>query len=328
MTRYLLGVIVALAAAGPSWAGATDYFSEFTKDFGTTPRGPVLMHYFTIKNTTAQTVQIGQPRVSCGCVSTQLLKNSLAPGESTAVLAMMDTRRIPQAGVLKQVIVYVPFLAPTLEEVSLTVQAIARDDLVMTPDTLAFGTLRKGQGGVASTKITFMSDPTWEVKEAVSTGAYIKPEAKLVSREGAAVTYEVTARLDPSCPVGDWTADVWLKTTNPAVEKLRIPVRVAVMAPLALNPGAVQLSEVKIGDTWEHNVILRGSQAFKVLEVKGGDDVVSLKPQSNDAMPVHVLKIAVHPNTAGTLSRNFEIVTDLKEQERVSLPFKATAVQK
>jgi hypothetical protein len=327
MRRQLLGVIVLLGAAGPAWAGANDYFSEFVMDFGTTPRGPVLTHYFAIKNTTNQTVQIGQPRVSCGCVSTQLLKNTLAPGESTAVLAMMDTRRIPQANVVKAVTVYVPFLSPTLEEVSLRVQTVCRDDLVMTPDTLAFGTVRKGQGGSASVKVTFYSDPAWEVKEAASNGAYIKPEAKLVSREGGAVTYEITAKLDPDCPVGDWTADVWLKTSNPGVAKLRVPVRVTVVAPIALNPDAVSLSDLRVGENVEQKVILRGNQAFKVLAVKGGDDVVNVKPQSDAAMPVHVLTIAVHPKAAGKLSRTFEIVTDLKDQAKVQLPVRATVVK-
>lgn len=327
MTRSALGVVVSLLAAGPVSAGATDYFTELSKDFGTTPRGPVLMHYFAIKNTTDQTVQIGQPRVSCGCVSTQLFKNTLAPGESTSVLAMMDTRRIPQAGVTKTVIVYVPFLSPTLEEVSLKVQSIARDDLVMTPDTLAFGTLRKGQGGSVSTKVTLTTDANWQVLESTSTGAYVKPAAKLVSREGNSTTYEVSANLDPACPVGDWTADVWLKTSNSTIEKLRIPVRVTVVAPIALNPEKVKLPDLKVGDTIERRVILRGNHAFKVLEVKGGDDVVSLKPQSTEAMPVHVLTIAVNPKGAGDLERTFEIVTDNKEQSKLALPFKATVVK-
>jgi len=327
MTRFVLGVFVSLIAAVQAWAGASDYFGELAKDFGTTPRGPVLTHYFTIKNTTAQAVQIGQPRVSCGCVSTQLLKSSLAPGESTAVLAMMDTRRIPQAGVQKTVIVYVPFLTPVLEEVSLKVSAVARDDLVMTPETLAFGTLRKGQGGAATTKVTLTTDPAWEIKEVSSSGAYVKPQAKLVSREGNSSTYEITATLDPACPVGDWTADVWLKTSNATIEKLRIPVRVTVVAPIALNPEKVRLADLKVGDTVEHRVILRGNHAFKVLEVKGGDDVVTLKPQSTEAMPVHVLTIAVRPTAAGDLARTFEIVTDDKEMSKLALPFKATVVK-
>jgi hypothetical protein len=327
MRRLLLGVAFLLGAVGPASAGATDYFTEFAKDFGTTPRGPVLMHYFAIKNTTNHPVQIGQPRVSCGCVSTNLLKNTLAPGESTAVLAMMDTRRIPQANVVKAVTVYVPFLSPTLEEVALRVQAIARDDLVMTPEALAFGTVRKGQGGAASVKLTFYSDPSWEVKEVTSNGAYVKPEAKLVSRDGGVVTYEISAKLDAECPVGDWTADVWLKTSNAAVEKLRVPVRVTVVAPIALNPDSVKLTDLKVGDSVEHKVVLRGNHAFKVIDVKGGDEVVKLTAQSEGALPVHVLTIAVSPKAAGELTRTFEIVTDHKEQGKVSLPFTATVVK-
>jgi hypothetical protein len=323
MSRLLLGTVVLLGAAGPAWAGATDYFTEFTKDFGITPRGPQLVHYFTVKNSTNQTVTIGQVRVSCGCVSADMLKYQLAPGESTAVRAVMDTRRIPQANVVKAVTVYVPFLSPSLEEVALKVQAIARDDLVMTPESLAFGTVRKGQPGSASVKVTFYSDPSWEIKEVTSTGAYIKPTAKLVSREGRAVTYEIAAALDAACPVGDWTADVWLKTSNAAVEKLRIPVRVTVVAPLAANPDAVSLSDLKVGDSIEHRVVIRGNQAFKVLEVKGGDDVVKVKPASDEALPVHVLTILVSPKAAGELARTLEIVTDHKEQARLSLPFRA-----
>jgi hypothetical protein len=327
MRRLVLGVFVSLIAAGPVSAGANDYFSEAGVDFGTTPRGPILTHYFTIKNTTNQTVQIGQPRVSCGCVSTQLLKATLAPGESTAVAAMMDTRRIPQAGVQKTVIVYVPFLSPSLEEISLKVSAVARDDLVLTPDTLAFGTLRKGQGGTASTKVTLTTDPTWQVTEAASTGAYVKPVAKLVAREGNSSTYEITATLDPACPVGDWTADVWLKTSNSTIEKLRIPVRVTVVAPIALNPEQVRLADLKVGDTIEQRVLVTGNKAFKVLEVRGGDEVVSLKSPSSEAMPVHVLTIAVSPKAAGELARTFEIVTDSKEVGKLNLPFKATVVK-
>lgn len=327
MRQVVGGLAVLLLSALPAWAGATDYFTEFTKDFGTTPRGPVLMHYFAIKNTSQNPVRIGQPRVSCGCVSTKLMKDTLEPGESTAVLAMMDTRRIPQAGVLKQVIVYVPFLSPVLEEVSLKVQAIARDDLIMTPDTLAFGTVRKGQGGEASIKVTFTSDPSWEITSLSSTGVYVKPDAKLVSRANGAVTYEVSAKLAPECPVGDWTADIWLKTSNASIEKLRIPVRVTVVAPIALNPGVVQLNDLKLGNAIEHRVVLRANQAFKVLDVKGNDEVVELKTQSTEAMPVHVLTIAVKPNAMGPLNRTLEIITDHKEQDSIALPLIANVVR-
>ena len=84
MHRLILAVIAATGTAGGAFAGAQDYFGETTKDFGTTPRGPVLAHYFPVRNTGTHTVTLGQPRVSCGCVSASIVgKTTLAPGEST-----------------------------------------------------------------------------------------------------------------------------------------------------------------------------------------------------------------------------------------------------
>jgi hypothetical protein len=328
MYRMWITTGVLLTAATVAQAGAQEYFSETSKDFGITPRGPVLTHYFPVKNTSNATVTIGQPRVSCGCVSASVVKNQLAPGESTAVVAFMDTRRIPQANVVKQVTVYVPFLSPVLEEVNLTVRSIARDDLVLTPDTLALGTVRKGQGGKATVKVTFYSDPNWRILEATSTGIYIKPTATEVGRQGTQVTYDVVAELDPACPVGNWTADVWLKTTGAGVDKLRIPVTVNVVAPIALNPEAVRFGDVTEGATTTQKVILQGSAPFKVMEVKGTDGQIKATPASKDARPVHILNLEFTPSAAGDLTRMLEVVTDSKEQPSVSIPVSAKVAGK
>src|SRR5437868_13652795 len=107
MRRTLLAVAGVLATAGLAAAGPSDLFEERVKDFGTTPRGPVLVHYFRFTNTTGQPITVGQPRVSCGCTSAAILKAQIAPGETSAVVAQMDTRRIPTPNTIKSVIVYV-----------------------------------------------------------------------------------------------------------------------------------------------------------------------------------------------------------------------------
>ena len=321
----LLTAAVVVGSVTPVRAGASEYFSESVKDFGTTPRGPVLVHYFVVRNTSGLPVTLGTPRVSCGCTSASVVKSQLAPGESTAVVAHMDTRRISTAGVTKQVTVYVPFLAPQLEEVSLLVRTVVRDDLVLTPDTLAFGNLRKGQGGKATTRVTFYSDPNWQITEAVSTGVYVKSEVTLVGKQGSQVTYDLTATLDPACPVGNWTADVWLKTTGAGVEKLRVPVTVAVVAPIAVNPAAVRFGDVKVGDAAEQRLIVQGTEPFKVLEVKGGAGLITVTPPSEDARPVHVLKLELTAKAAGDVSETLEVVTDSKLQPTVTVPVTAKA---
>src|SRR5690606_791404 len=137
MLRLMLAGAAALVMAPAAPAQPTDsMFRERVKDFGTVPRGPVLKHYFYLTNTADQPLHIGGVRVSCGCVTASASRGVVPPGESAAVIAQMATRRFTGA---KAVTVYVTFVSPRYEEVSLRVEAFARTDLQIHPDTLDFG---------------------------------------------------------------------------------------------------------------------------------------------------------------------------------------------
>jgi len=318
-----------LTIAAQAWAGPGYLFTEKVIDFGVSPRGTVLVHYFRFTNTTNQAVTLGNPRVSCGCVSATVSTNRVAPGESAAVIAYMDTRRIPTPNVTKSVLVYVPFFAPVQEEVVLRVQTVTRDDLMMSPDTLAFGTVKKGQGGKISTKVTFLSDPNWQVTEASSTGGYIKSEVKQDSKSGGLVTYEVSATLDKDCPAGNWVSEINLKTSNPAVGKLRIPVTVNVAAAtLAASPEAVAFGNVAIGTTPEKKVTLQSGAPFKILKVNGVDEQLKVVIEKNGASPVHTIVLAANPKEMGGFTRSVEILTDNKDQPKIIVPVTAKVVAK
>jgi hypothetical protein len=328
MTRFALGIVCVLAFSGFAAAGPADMFDEKEKDFGVSPKGTVLIHYFRFTNNTKNTVTLGQPRVSCGCVTPALSANTLKPGETAAVIAYMDTRRIPHAGVTKTVIVYVPFHSPTFEEVALKVTTVTRDDLLMSPDSLAFGAVTKGKGAKVSTKVTFTSDPNWEVKKASSTGAYVHPEFKLAARNGTTVTYDVTATLDKECPAGNWMSDIYLETSNAAVAKLRIPVTVNVVAPFAAKPEVVSFGDVKMGSAPEQTVTIQSATPFKILSVKGTDEQLTVKVDKDAAQAVHTLVIAANPKATGGFTRTVEIVTDNKDQPSVIVPVTAKVVGK
>ena len=320
MRRLILASAMVLAMATGVQAGAIDYFSESSKDFGTSPRGPVLTHHFTVTNKSGQPMTLGQPRVSCGCVSAYALKSQLAPGESTSVVAYMDTKRIPQANTTKTVIVFVTVqTANTIEEAQLRVTAIARDDLVLTPEVFAFGTVRKGQGGKVTTKITFYSDPNWKITDANSNGIYVKADAKPMPLVNNAATYEVTAILDPACPVGNWTADVWVKSTARGMEKLRIPVTVNVVASIAVTPEITKFPDTTKGKPTELKVILNGSDAFKILDIKGGDSELEVSPVGPVSRPVHILKLTLTPSKDGDYSKTLEITTDHADQKKLTV---------
>jgi hypothetical protein len=198
---------------------------------------------------------------------------------------------------------------------------------MMSPDVLAFGTVTKGAGGKASTKVTFTSDPNWEIKKASSTGAFVHPEFKLASRSGTIVTYDVTATLDKDCPAGNWVSDVYLETSNAAVAKLRIPVTVNVVAPVTA-PQAVSFGDVRMGSAPEQKVTLQSTTPFKILGVKGADEELSVSVDKDAAQAIHTLTIAASPKAAGGFARKVEIMTDNKEQPLVIVQVTAKVVEK
>jgi len=328
MTRFVLGLVGLLAFNTWALAGPGDLFTEKEKDFGVSPKGTVLVHYFRFTNTTKETITLGQPRVSCGCVTPALTTNKVAPGETAAVIAYMDTKRIPNAGITKTVLVYVPFTSPTFEEVALKVTTVTRDDLMMSPDTLAFGTVTKGKGAKVTTKVTFTSDPNWTVNKVSSTGGFVSVEAKLASRSGSIVTYDITAILDKECPAGNWTSDVNLETSHTAVAKLRIPVTVNVTVPVAATPETVAFGNVTMGTMPEQKITIQSATPFKILEVKSGDAQLTVKADTETAKAVHTVVIAANPTAAGGFTRTVEIVTDNKEQPTIIVPGTAKVVAK
>jgi hypothetical protein len=322
MYRVIATFTALFAVAGISRAGPGDLFIEKQMDFGVTSRGSVLVHYFRFTNTTTQTLTVGNPRVSCGCVSATVSKNQIAPGETAAVIAYMDTRRIPAPNVVKSVTIYVPFTGPVTEEVALRVQTVARDDLQMNPDTLAFGTVRKGQPAKVSTKVSFLSDPNWSILELKSNGAFVSADYKLESRIGTTVTYEITATLDKNCPVGNWTSDLLVKTSNPAVAQLRIPVTVRVTAPLLVSPETVVFENMSLGSSVEQKLTIQSEngKTFKILEIHGVDDELKAVIEQNDLAAKHTIILAAHPIKQGGFQRTIEILTDHQEQGKVIVP--------
>jgi hypothetical protein len=327
MNRFAFALLAMLGTTAPAWAGPGDLFTEKVMDFGVSPKGTVLVHYFRFTNNTSQTLSLGNPRVSCGCVSAAVSKTTVAPGETAAIIAHMDTRRIPTPNVVKAVTVYVPFLTPNHEEVALRVQTVTRDDLLMSPDVLSFGALKAGTGGTVSTKVTFTSDPDWKVTEATSTGGFVKAAFKEESRGGNFVTYEVTATLDKECPAGHWVSDIYLKTSNPAVAKLRIPVTVNVTQP-AIKSESAAFGDLPVGVETEKTITLKSGTPFKILEVKGADDQLKVVVPQAEASQTHTIILAANPRKLGGFTRSVEIVTDSKDQPKLVIPVTAKVVQK
>jgi hypothetical protein len=323
MNRHNLAFVVLLGVASASWAGTESYFEERVHDFGATPRGPLLVHYFHFTNSGKETLTISNVRVSCGCVTASAPVTQVKPGDSSYITAQMDSRRFSGS---KSVTVYVQFTSPRFDEISLQVQANGRDDFTMHTGTMAFGQITRGNTPKASVQVTLLGDADWRVTEVKPDSNFVKPTAKLIKRNGAEVTYEITATLRPDLPVGKWYTDIWLQTSNPSLSKVRVPLTVDVNAALSATPSVLQFGDVKVGASSEQNVVVRGEKPFRIKSVRGSDPMVKVSTINSESKAVHMLRIAFKPEKEGEVLRNVSILTDDGDEPAVTIPVRGKGI--
>jgi len=82
-----LWIIAAGAAAAPAISVDSN-----TYNFGTALEGSFVIHRFVITNLGDQTLQILKVRSTCGCTTSSLATNTLAPGASVELEVAFDTR--------------------------------------------------------------------------------------------------------------------------------------------------------------------------------------------------------------------------------------------
>lgn len=323
MLRFSLALIAAAGLLAPLSAaeGLAALFDKQSHDFGNVPVGPTLRHDFTIKNTTNKTLHIGSLRVSCGCVTPSASTASIAPGKEAQVHALMDTRKFIGT---KQVTVFVLFTQPQVEEVRLLVSAFGRTDVAINPDTIAFGQIRKGSSNPVTAKISFVGNT--RVTEASCESGFVLLEIKEPQRTSYGLSYDLIAKMRADTPVGKWFADVWVKTDNNM--RIRVPLTVEVAPTLTITPGSVEFTSTKVGTPVERAIVVKASQPFKIVDVKGGDETFRAAAVSNEAKATHLIRVTFAPGKEGDFAKSLEIVTDLKDEGKVVLPVKGKATPK
>jgi hypothetical protein len=309
-----------LSAAATASAGtwAQGLFDELSKDFGSVPRGPLLAHHFRVVNRTQQAVNVSGVRVSCGCVTATAAKTKLEPGEETTIYATMDTTRFVGP---KSVTIFVQFDSPNFDEVRLYLQANGRSDFAVSPDTLSFGQVKRGNEATATATVTFYGHNGAKILKALGESNYVQATFTQEKRTDHEVVYKLTAKLRPDTPVGKWFTDVWLTTDVSTLTKMRVPVTVEVESPLTVSPGFLALGTVKVGEDVQRRVIVRGVKAFKIKEVQGGDAELQVKAASDEAREVHVLTIRLKATKSGVIDRTLRVVTDMKEDNEIDFKF-------
>ena len=95
---------------------------------------------------------------------------------------------------------------------------------------------------------------------------------------------------------------------------------------MAATPNPVAVGSLKLGESVTKLVVVRGSKPFKITSVRGTDDILSVKDNTDESKPVHVLTVKLKADKPGEWGRTLRILTDMKEESEIELQAKVQVV--
>lgn len=321
--RVLIAAIV-VAAAG---VGAADDVRprvgmEATRfEFGTVERGMHVEHTFGLPNRGTATLRIEQVKSSCGCTVAVISDRDVPPGREGRVAVTLDTARL--AGPTTKVVnVYTN--DPDLPVIGLTLAGQVAADLVVSPNPVYLGRVRRGEPARREVLVT----PGRE--GAAYTVVRIEhPNPALhatVETRADGPGQRVVLTLDPDMPLGRFNEQVVLHTTSPRDPVITVPVFGSIEGDVVVLP-----PQVTFGTTGGHSaaerelyVRNRGTRPVAVTRVAVPEEIVSyaLSPVQEGLEYRITLRLrdGLRP---GKLEGAVEIFTDHPDERHLVVPLYA-----
>jgi hypothetical protein len=73
------------------------------------------------------------------------------------------------------------------------------------------------------------------------------------------------------------------------------------------------------------SVVVKGDKPFRIIDVKGGDDLVTAVADSSEPKQAHIVRLVFKPNAAGELAKTITVVTDNGTAGKVQISVRGKA---
>ena len=326
--RHFASVLAVLCSSWYSSAVAGPWterlFTELRHDFGSVPRGADVRHTFMLTNNTGAPVRISGLRRTCGCtqitlddkvVLDQNIQQSseskvIQPDQTARIGVVLDTRKFIGN---KSAEITITFDQPTLAEVRLTVSSFIRQDIVLNPGAVQFGTLTRGQELTKELEIEYAGQSDWRIENVTSSNSNLVVKYDETSRSPGHIAYKLTVTLKPETPAGSIRDTLIVQTNDSVSPKVPVIVAAQVQPDLIVTPSSLSFGTVRAGQTVTRNVLLRGKKAFRMTKVDGPDARFQFGG-TDSAQSFHKVTVRfTADDQAGPVESTFRIETDLAD---------------
>ncbi len=220
--KYLLMSLSMLLACGVSIGMAAPQLNveKLNYDFGEVIQGGKVEYSFRFTNTGDEVLEIGNVRSSCGCTAALLSAKRIAPGDMGELKATFDSTRF--RGAVSKVI-SMETNDPNLPLVSFNMYGDVKVELMLSPDRINWGTVKKTDPLNSQVTISNRGDQTITLQEPQSTNPAVSATlSALQLGPGQEVQLDIAANFPAEkSRLGGY---VIIATDYPNVPQLRVSV--------------------------------------------------------------------------------------------------------
>jgi hypothetical protein len=305
------------AAQGPLVPWANKFFQKdeppavLVHDFGTVPKGTLLVHKLKITNIYDVPVQIIDIRKSCTCLEANPPQQVLQPHDTAELTLTMNADKFtgPNAQTF-----YVTFGPQYVSTAVIQVKATSRADVTLTPGSIAFGVVAQGTKPSQTVTVRYSGKQRdWKIAGAVQPAGPFDVKLEDLGRGIVQVgnpEYRLTVTLRENALSGPIQDTIQLRTNDPAAPSLGVTVSALVQPPVVVSPARVRFDDIAIGTESVQKVVVRAAKPFRIEEVKDLGDGLTVEVFPA-AAPVQVVTVKFKPTAAGLLKRDIPLTTDL-----------------
>jgi hypothetical protein len=213
---------------------------ELEHDFGDIHQGVKLSHDFTVKNAGNSDLIIREINPSCGCTAAVLEDPVIPPGKQTAIRVTFDTTGF--AG-NKSKTVRIYSNDPARSSEVLRIKANIVPEIVTEPSRLEVFNVKKGELVEVSFIVKSTTDEAVSFKEVVSKSNHITVASETTGNGEILVT----ASVSPDIPTGKLRSRIVVRTNNPRVPVINVPVLIDVVRDIMIEPVSANFGYISGG---------------------------------------------------------------------------------
>jgi hypothetical protein len=281
------------------------------KNFGTLPKGTLAVHRYTITNIYDVPMQVTHIRRSCECLKTIPPMKVLQPNEAAEFTVALDTAQFTGPNVQS---LFVTFGPSHYSTAVLRFETVSRTDVMLSPGSVQFGTVQQGTKVSQAITLEYSGKQTdWRLTEIVRPRPELDVEVKEASRGFLGVKYQITVNLKPGIDAGMLSEQLNFKTNDPQMPIVTVNIGGTILAPITPNKTRIQFGKVKVGETKQENIIIRGTLPFTYEVLQAKDSQIQVGNVHPAATPVHTASITWQPTKPGPFKEEITIKSDLPD---------------